>query len=122
MNAEEKGKYFKKKKHLTNMRAYRRRVMMKRRTKTEIWALKLLTRFGIKAEPQKIFQIDENHGYYADIYLPECKIILELDGPGHSFPKTKRYDAQRTQELEALDEVDRVIRIEDGFIDEMRED
>jgi hypothetical protein len=40
-------------------------------------------------------------GHEVDAYWPECKLIAEIDGPGHGRPRARRRDARRDKELRA---------------------
>ena len=58
---------------------------------------------GVRYESQKIFYIYANDGwiiryYIADFYIPDKKIIIEVDGKFHD--KHKQHDKQRTKEIQ----------------------
>lgn len=40
--------------------------------------------------------------YVSDFYCHEARLVIELDGGGHAADKQAAYDADRTQNLEAL--------------------
>jgi very-short-patch-repair endonuclease len=39
--------------------------------------------------------------YLIDCYCPAARLVIELDGDSHATDEAKRYDAERTQYLEA---------------------
>ena len=38
--------------------------------------------------------------YVVDLYCAECRLVVELDGPSHHQEHQKKYDANRTADLE----------------------
>jgi hypothetical protein len=52
------------------------------------------------------------HGVEPDFHWPELKLAVEIDGPGHSRPRTMREDALKQQILEAAGY--EVIRVPEG--------
>lgn len=62
-----------------------------------------LDRYNVEYEFQKIFYIYADDGwivryYIADFYLPEKKIIIEVDGKQHDMHK--QYDKERTGNIQ----------------------
>ena len=58
---------------------------------------------GVRYESQKIFYIYANDGwiiryYIADFYIPDKKIIIEVDGKFHD--KHSQHDKQRTRDIQ----------------------
>ena len=47
-----------------------------------------------------------------DLYWPDQNLVVEVDGPGHARPRTKREDAERDATLEAAGQS--VVRIPSG--------
>lgn len=62
-----------------------------------------LNSWGIRYEDQKIFYIHADDGwiiryYIADFYLPDKKLIIEVDGKFHE--KHRQHDKQRTKDIQ----------------------
>ena len=63
----------------------------------------ILRHYGIRYESQKIFYIYADDGwivryYIADFYVPEKKVIIEVDGKFHD--KQKQHDRDRTRTIQ----------------------
>jgi hypothetical protein len=54
-------------------------------------------------------------GHRVDCVWPDLKLVVEVDGPGHRRPRTRRQDEQRDRELEAAGY--RVLRFTDRQIE-----
>jgi hypothetical protein len=67
--------------------------------------LQLVREHGL---PEPLVNTDV-HGIEVDFHLPELKLCVEVDGPGHQRPRTQREDAERDQRLTAAGY--RVIRV-----------
>ena len=52
-----------------------------------------------------------------DFHWPQLNLIVEVDGPGHTRPRTKRDDAQRDARLQAAGHT--VLRIPDHEIEQL---
>ena len=55
------------------------------------------TRVKIKVYPQRIID-----NFIVDFYIPEFKIVIEIDGENHFTDDGKSYDEERTRVLEWL--------------------
>lgn len=63
----------------------------------------LLDRYDIRYETQKIFYIYADDGwiiryYIADFYIPDKKVVIEVDGKFHD--KQKQKDKMRTRDIQ----------------------
>jgi very-short-patch-repair endonuclease len=54
--------------------------------------------------------------YIVDFYLPQHRLVIEIDGDTHGEAGQQRYDAERTQRLEALEL--RVLRLTNAEVKE----
>lgn len=60
------------------------------RTKWHVWAERQISSLGIQYRSEVPFP-----PYQVDIYIPDCHVAIELDGPSH----LKKHDEKRDQEL-----------------------
>jgi Transcriptional regulator, AbiEi antitoxin/Protein of unknown function (DUF559) len=61
-----------------------------------------LAEIGTKGLPEPLVNVHVK-GIEVDLHWPEQKLCLEVDGPGHERPRTRREDAERDEKLRAAD-------------------
>ena len=85
----------------------------KHKWKSEMIFKKMLTREGVDNVHQKPFYT-EFWFYSGDFFIPKLKILIELDGKGHS--KRRAHDLKRSQRLVVSGKVKEVIRIKNSHL------
>jgi len=79
----------------------RRIQLMKRTTPAEREIRRMLKYLGVYYKPQKAF-FHRGTLYVVDFFLPNKKIVIEVDGIQHSIDKRQvEYDKRRTEFLES---------------------
>lgn len=88
------------------------RELIERATPAEIAFQHILVDLRIQFMFQHIFGKKSRKFYIVDFYLPQLKIVVEIDGPYHSNPVQGWRDEMRTKKLQKRygDKVSRVIR------------
>jgi len=67
---------------------------------------------------QKIFHDEGNKKWYiTDFFIPELKLIIEIDGMNHQEVSQKEYDKKRTSFLESIG--NRVIRFDNAELESL---
>lgn len=89
-----------------------RKFLRNNATSAEATLWKSLTRK--KVEGLKFRRQHSIENYIVDFYCPELKLIIELDGSGHSNFGQENYDNERTKRLEELGFV--VLRFENQIV------
>lgn len=87
--------------------------LIKRQTPSEVKFKAILKLMNIKYEFQKIFYTEQTF-YIVDFYLPEYKIIIEIDGGYHKKANQKMKDGIRTEVLSG--QLKKVCRIKNECI------
>lgn len=70
-------------------------------TDAEMAAAKICTLLGYKVIPQQPI-VTGRKLYFADIYLPEIKLVIEINGGYHFTDKQRRKDKNRSQGIRRL--------------------
>lgn len=70
-------------------------------TDAEKAAAKICTQLGYKVIPQQPI-VTGRKLYFADIYLPEIKLVIEINGGYHFTDKQRRKDKNRSQGIRRL--------------------
>lgn len=94
-------KKIKNKKNKVLFETFNRRSLLSNTTDAEKAACKILSSLNIRY----IKQYPINTGkkiYYADIYIPQLRLILEIDGGYHYTPDQKRKDENRSSGIRRL--------------------
>ena len=76
-----------------------RRKLVDKMTRFERITLKYLRELDYRIEIQKIVFYSRGKFYIADFYLPDYKIVIEVDGKQHNFYKNRMRDDLRTHRL-----------------------
>lgn len=76
-----------------------RRELINDMTRYERITLKYLRELDYKIEIQKIIFHDVGHFYIADFYLPDYRIVIEVDGKQHYKKEGLTNDYKRTKAL-----------------------
>lgn len=92
-----------------------RKDLLQKKTKYERNVASVLSELGIKFIEQQIFYYKYSF-YIVDFYLPEYKIVIEVDGRQHRIRENRIKDYKRTQHLKWLG-VKEVIRIDNSLCD-----
>lgn len=100
---------------LVNSAKSNQKELIKNATPEELKMKLILSELNISYEFNKIYFTGMGY-YYADFYLPQYNIILEIDGNQHLRPFDKEWDKLRTENLIHIHGVDRVIRIKNSFM------
>lgn len=70
-------------------------------TKHEEIMEKELCKLGVRYRTQHPFRIG-NKNFFADFYLPDNKLVIEIDDPGHEKEQKKADDLERTNALKTI--------------------
>lgn len=100
---------------LTNMAKTNQKELIKNATPEELKMKLILKELNISYEFNKIYYTGFGY-YYADFYLPQYNVIIEIDGKQHQKSFDKEWDALRTENLIYIHGVSRVIRIKNEFM------
>lgn len=84
--------------HFDKWARYRRAELMTNSSDAERAAYRILCRMGYKVIQQHPINTGRKQ-YFADLYLPELRAIIEIDGGYHYTKKQKRLDANRSNGL-----------------------
>lgn len=98
-----------KKKRKKTFVADRRSNLLKKRPMEEDIFEKELDRNNIKYVPQYTFSGSGNL-YYVDFFLPDTRIVVEIDGGYHQTNEQKDKDEKRTRHLRKAHRVNAVVR------------
>lgn len=79
----------------------RRRAQLYQGTAAERAACDILTKMGIKFVRQKALDTGR-HIYFADIYIPSLRLVLEIDGGYHNTQRQRRLDGNRSSAIRRL--------------------
>lgn len=100
---------------LVNSAKSNQKELIKNATPEELKMKLILSELNISYEFNKIYFTGMGY-YYADFYLPQYNIILEIDGNQHLRTFDKEWDKLRTENLIHIHGIDRVIRIKNSFM------
>lgn len=78
-----------------------RQELLSKATSAERFAMKILRDMGLSPVFQQPFYTGRNT-YYADIYIPHARLVLEIDGGYHFSEEQKRKDENRSANLRRL--------------------
>lgn len=95
---------------LTNSAKNNQKELIKNATPEELKMKLILNELNISYEFNKIYYTGFGY-YYADFYLPQYNVIIEIDGKQHQKTFDREWDALRTENLIYIHGVNRVIRI-----------
>src|SRR5687767_5507360 len=103
----------KRKRGIYNVRSRKefRRELRNQGTKAEIMLWKFLK--GRQLDGFKFRRQFSIGPYIVDFYCPECRVVVELDGPSHDSEEAAKYDRRRTEYLNRLHI--KVLRIQNSF-------
>uniref|UniRef100_A0A6H1ZDK0 DUF559 domain-containing protein n=1 Tax=viral metagenome TaxID=1070528 RepID=A0A6H1ZDK0_9ZZZZ len=107
-----------KRKAIYYVRKFARRLKKKQTLHEKKFAL-LLKKMDIKFFLQKFFKTKAKSGdryYIVDFYLPDKKIVVEINGRHHQNEDQKKLDTLRTRRLLRLDSIDRVVRLSNDTV------
>lgn len=90
---------------------FNRKKLMDNPTDSERKFYEILDDLGVLYVKQ-YFILSNNHKYFADAFIPEANLIIEIDGGYHNTTEQKVLDAERTENLN-MDGYD-VIRIKNA--------
>lgn len=85
-----------------SLSSFYKKEMRQEPTPTEVKVMQVLAFSGIKCIFQKVF-LTKYSFYIVDFYLPEYKLVIEVDGKHHYTNKSQfRYDGKRTNYLQSI--------------------
>lgn len=84
--------------HIDNWARYRRAELMANSSDSERAVYRILCNMGYKVIRQHPINTGRKQ-YFADLYLPELRTIIEIDGGYHYTKKQKRLDTNRSNGL-----------------------
>ena len=90
---------------------FNRKKLMDNTTDSERKFYEILDDLGVLYVKQ-YFILSNNHKYFADVFIPEANLIIEIDGGYHYTTEQKELDAERTENLN-MDGYD-VVRIKNA--------
>lgn len=94
---------------ITDSAKYNRVKLIQTATKAEKKFIGILKSNNIRYDFQKIFYYEDSY-YIVDFFIPELRLVVEIDGRYHDSSKQQRDDQLRTRKLIALCDVRNVIR------------
>ena len=84
-----------------NFQSKRRKELLSKSTSAEKAACNILSKIGIVYVKQFPIWTGRKQ-YYADIYIPSLKLVLEIDGAYHFTQKQERLDENRSAGIRRL--------------------
>jgi very-short-patch-repair endonuclease len=96
---------------------FRREILLAERTVAERRAARIIHALGYRIILQHHIFTGRRH-YYADIFLPDYDLVVEIDGGYHFTEEQRRRDRLRTQALNRLGY--RVMRVKNRYADDRR--